>query len=183
MIAHGNVKEVEEKVSERLIPAKLVYDKFVQFEERAAAVYLHLASHFSENPEWSSFWLEMGMQEKQHAGLLQFCSLQQLFAADLPDDIAIKQVEELYQKIEKRAANPELGIAEAFLMALELETSEVNDIYCHLTTTTHNSMYLWRRKVASLATGHVGFLAAAARKFGVGEDVLRQLNPLRNKCP
>jgi hypothetical protein len=172
---------VREEFGERestMTSAKTVYDKFVEFEERAASVYLHLASHFSENRELSSFWLEMGMQEKQHAGLLQFCAFEQLFAGDLPDDATTQRVEELYQKLEKRAANPELGMDEAFQVALELETSEVNDIYCRLTTTTHNSMYLWRRKVASLASGHLGFLAAAARKFGAGEEVLRQLNLL-----
>jgi hypothetical protein len=73
-------------------------------------------------------------------------------------------------------------VDQAFQIALELESSEVNGIYCHLTTTTHNSMYLWRRKVASLATGHVGFLAAAARKFGVGEKVLQQLSQLCDTC-
>jgi hypothetical protein len=179
MFAHGNV---EEKVSGRITPAKAVYDKFVEFEERAASLYLHLASYFSKQPELSSFWLEMGMQEKQHAGLLQFCAVEKLFAGELPDDAEIQRVEDVYRELEKRIAKPDLNVDEAFQIALELESSEVNEIYCHLTTTTHNSMYLWRRKVASLAPGHVGFLAAAARKFGVGEKVLRQLDLLCDKC-
>jgi rubrerythrin len=50
-----------------------VYRRCVEFEEKAAAIYLRLAARFSpENKELSSLWLEMGMQEKEHAGLLQF---------------------------------------------------------------------------------------------------------------
>ena len=48
---------------------KWIYQQFVAFEEQAAAIYLQMASRFSpENTELSSFWLDMGMQEKQHAG-------------------------------------------------------------------------------------------------------------------
>ena len=175
-------EKIAERIRQRRTP-KSVYDKFVEFEERAASVYLHLAAHFSKNPELSSLWLEMGMQEKQHAGFLQFCGDEQLFTENLPDEAVIRRLEEVYREIEKRVADPELQINEAFQIALELETSEVNEIYCQLTATTHNAPYLWRRKVASLSPGHVGFLAAAARKFGVSENVLGRLDLLCEKCP
>ena len=175
-------EKIAEKIRQRRTP-KSVYDKFVEFEERAASVYLHLAVHFSQNAELSSLWLEMGMQEKQHAGLLQFCADEQIFTEDLPGDDVIQRVEEVYREIEKRVTNPELQISEAFEIALDLETSEVNDIYCQLTATTHNAPYLWRRKVASLSPAHVVFLAAAARKFGAREEVLNRLDLLCNKCP
>jgi hypothetical protein len=53
--------------------AKNVYCKFVEFEKRAAGIYLELAQRFSKNPKLSSFWLDMATHEKQHAELLQFC--------------------------------------------------------------------------------------------------------------
>jgi len=162
---------------------KEIYEKFIEFEERAASVYLNFASHFSKNPDLSSFWLEMGMQEKQHAGLLQFCLAEKMLAGDLPNNVTIQKVGEKFRDAETRAADPQLSVDDAFQIALELEASEVNDIYCHLTTTTHSSVYLWHRKVATLAPDHIGHLADTARKFGVGADLLRKLDHLKEKCP
>src|SRR5262245_27412419 len=64
-----------------------VYRRFINFEEQAAAIYLRMASRFlPENPDMGALCLEMGIQEKQHAGLLQFCLAEELFAAKLPSD-------------------------------------------------------------------------------------------------
>jgi hypothetical protein len=122
----------------------------------------------------------MGMQEKQHAGLLQFLLAEKLFAENLPDDSAIQKIDDAFRGFELRAADPALSIPAAFQIAFEMESSEVNDIYSHLTSSTHTSTYLWHRKIATLAPGHIGFLASAARKFGAGEDVVRMLDHLKD---
>jgi len=157
-----------------------IYQRFIEFEERAAALYFRLASHFSKNTELSSFWLDMGMQEKQHAGLLQFLLAENLFAANLPDDSLIQKVDDAFRDFESRASDPELSIPAAFQIALEMESSEVNDIYSHLTTSTHASTYLWHRKISILTPGHIGFLASAAHKFGAGDEVLHKLELLKD---
>jgi hypothetical protein len=159
-----------------------IYERFIEFEERAASIYVRLASHFSKNPELSSVWLDMGMQEKQHAGLLQFLLAEKLFAGNLPDEATIRKIDELFRSFELRSANPDLNIPAAFQIALEMESSEVNDIYCHLTSPTHSSTYLWHRKIETLAPGHIGYLADAARKFGAGDDVVRKLDLLKDSC-
>jgi hypothetical protein len=163
--------------------SRQTYEKFIEFEERAASIYLRFASHFSKNAELGAFWLEMGMQEKQHAGLLQFCMAEKLFAENLPERSTIERVDTLFRSFETRAADPELTNEAAFRIAMEMESSEVNDIYCHLTSTTHTSMYLWHRKIATLAPGHIGYLADAARKFGAGDEIVRGLDLLKEKCP
>ena len=161
---------------------KNVYRRFLEFEERAAAIYVQLASRFSEDPKLSSFWLDMAMHEKQHAGLLQFCLCDGLYASDLPDRAEIQKVAALFKRLEKRAADPSLTVEDAFLLAVELESSEVNAIYCYLTTTLHRSMYLLRRKIAITLPDHVDELLAAARKFGVGNHALKELNRLKKDC-
>jgi rubrerythrin len=56
--------------------SKDLYQQFVAFEEQAAAIYLTMASRFSpENPELAAFWLDMGMQEKQHEAFSNSASL------------------------------------------------------------------------------------------------------------
>jgi len=157
-----------------------IYKKFIEFEERAAVVYLRLASRFSKVPELSWFWLEMGMQEKQHAGLLQFLLSEKLFAGELPDETKIQKIDRQFGSFESRAADPELGIPAAFQIAMEIESSEVNDIYSHLTSTTHDAPYLWHRKIATMAPGHIGYLADSARKFGAGDEVVRKLELLKD---
>jgi hypothetical protein len=159
-----------------------VYRRFIEFEERAAAIYLQLASHFTANPALSAFWLDMGIQEKQHAGLLQFCLAEGLFSAKLPGAVEIRQVGGLFRNLEKRAAAKELDVNQAFEIAIELESSEVNAIYCHLTASTHGSMYLLRRKIATLAPDHVGHLIQGARKFGVEAGILKKIESLKKSC-
>ena len=150
-----------------------IYQQFVAFEEQAAAIYLKMASQLSpENPELSGFW-DMGMQEKQHAGLLQFCIGEKLFATDLPSDTQIQQTKALFAALHKRAADPNLSVEDAFKIATQMETSEVNDIYDRLTTPLDASML--RRKLATMLPDHIGHLYKEARKCGVSEETLKEL--------
>jgi hypothetical protein len=162
--------------------SKNVYRRFLEFEERAAAIYAQFASRFSQDPKLGSFWLDMALHEKQHAGLLQFCLCDGSFASDLPDNAEIQKLGALFKRIERRAADPNLTVEEAFLLAVELETSEINVIYCHLTTGLHRSMYLLRRKIVTSLPDHVDELLEAAPKFGVGPDTLNELNRLKTHC-
>ena len=158
------------------------YREFVRFEERAAEIYLQFASHFAQDPQVSSFWLDMAMQEKQHAGLLQFCVCEKLFAPKVPDDNEIEKLNAFFDRLDRRAADANLTLEEAFSLAIELEASEINAIYCNLTTALHNSTYLLRRKIATSLPNHIDELVTAARQFGVNEDVLSQLNIAKKNC-
>ena len=155
---------------------KWVYRQFVAFEEQAAAIYLQMASRFSpENAELSSFWLDMGMQEKQHAGLLQFCIAEELFAENLPTDKEIQEIADLLEQLLRRASDPDLSVPDAFQIATQMEVSEVNAIYDRLTTPVHSSMYLLRRKLATTLPDHVGSLFREACKCNVPEETLKEL--------
>jgi rubrerythrin len=159
--------------------AQNVYQRFVQFEEDAAAIYLKLASRFlPENPELGSLWLEQAMEEKEHAGLLQFCLAEQMFAEQLVNHRHIRRISALFQNLARRAADPAVSVDEAFLIAAEMEASEVNDIWLRLTTPVHKSMYLVRKKIASAVPNHLARLVEAGRKFGVGQKAMRELERL-----
>ena len=159
-----------------------VYHRFIEFEEKAASIYLRLASHFSFDRELSWFWFGMAMEEKQHAGLLQFCLQEELFAPNLPTHTDVEHMNRLFKNLEKRAANKKLTVEESFSLAIELESSEVNAIYCHLTKALHSSPYLLKRKIATFVPNHIDGLVAAACRFGVGDQVLEQANRLRKNC-
>ena len=162
--------------------AQTIYRHFIEFEEMAAATYVEFASHFSQDPQLSSFWLDMAMHEKQHAGLLQFCLRDGLFVSDLPDTGEIQKLTEFFKRVKKRAARPKLTTEEAFQLAIEMESSEINAVYCHLTTTLHSSMYLFRRKIATSLPNHIDYLLKTARKFGVRDRAIEELTRLKKQC-
>ena len=152
-----------------------VYRRFIDFEEQAAAIYLRMASRFSpENPELSAVWLNMGIQEKAHAGLLQFCLAEELFAEALPDDKKIRDIEALFSRLAKEGANPDLSVNASFQIALQLERSEVNELYDCLTKPMHGSPYLLRRKIATSLPDHLEHLIHEARRFDVPEEIVRE---------
>ena len=92
-----------------------VYRTFIGFEEQAARIYLQKASSFYPwDRELSALWLDMGMQEKQHAGLLQFCLLEGLLVMSEPTEERTKQITDLFSNLSKRVADPGLGIHDAF---------------------------------------------------------------------
>ena len=45
--------------------AKGTYHRCIEFEEKAASIYLQLASRFSSDRRLSAFWLEMAMEENE----------------------------------------------------------------------------------------------------------------------
>ena len=172
---------MQDKRTEELFvrSAKNIYRRFIEFEEQAAAIYLRMASRFCpENGELGSLWLDMGMQEKQHAGLLQFCLAERLFAEKLPTEEDIRRMRGLFTSLSRRALDPKLTIPQAFRIAVEMETSEINTIYSHLTMPLHGSMYLLRRKILTSMPSHLHQLLKAGRKFGVSDSTLKKLERL-----
>ena len=160
---------------------KAFYQRFVAFEEQAAAIYLRMASRFSpENPELGALWLEMGIHEKQHSGLLQFCIAEELFAEKLPTGDEIQQTASLLDSLLERASDPALSIPEAFRIAIRIETSEVSAIHDRITTPLHSSAYLFRRKVATSLPDHISQLYKEARKFALPEDIFKGLEQARH---
>ena len=161
-----------------------VYRRFIEFEERAARIYVQLASHFApRNPPLAAFWLQMAMEEKQHAGLLQFCSEEGMLIEDLPRETEIGKFEKLFRGLEKHAGDPGMNVNRAFELAVALEGSEVSAIYCHLTTPLHVSSYLLKRKIVTSPTSQLRELASAGRKFGASANTVKKLERLKEHCP
>ena len=163
---------------------KNVYHRFVNFEEQAAAIYLRMASRFSPaDQDLGSLWLDMGMQEKQHAGLLQFCVEEELFTDKLPADKEIQDAEVLFSRLMKQASAPDLTVQQAFEIAIDLEASEVNNIYDILTTPMHASTYLLRRKIATSVPGHLQHLLEEARRYNMPGEVMDKLERAAASSP
>jgi rubrerythrin len=162
---------------------KDVYVRFIEFEEKAAGIYLKLASRSSHDRRLGGLWLDMAMEEKQHAGLLQFCVSERMFSAKLPSDAEISKFAALFRKLEKRASSPSVRANEAFDIAAELEGSEVNAIYSYLTMPLHASTYLFKRKVVASPSKHIDHVVTAAKMFDVPAATLKKLEGLKRVSP
>lgn len=152
-----------------------IYTQFIKFEEGAADLYLTLSVRFMHQPDLSWFWVEMAMEEKQHAGLLQFCRESQLFSSKLPEASLIDSLRKFFDQLGKQASDPNLTIDEAFDIAVRLETSEINSIYNTLTAGIDGPWYILQKKIDSSTFHHIRHLAEGARQFGAHPAVISPL--------
>lgn len=151
------------------------YKTFVEFEERAASLYLDLAVRFLDNTGLSWFWVEMSMEEKQHAGLLQFCLREHIATREPPGRGSVRRLTDLFGSLEKRAAVPDLSVDEAFLIAADLEASEINNIYSRLISPIQGPWYIMRKKIETSLPEHMDRLIQGARQFGVSPSTMARL--------
>ena len=118
-------------------------------------MYLDLAVRFLDNTDLSWFWVEMSMEEKRHAGLLQFCLREHIATREPPDRGAIRRLTNLFGSLEERAAAPNLSADEAFLIAANLEASEINSVYTRLINPIHGPWHIMRKKIETSLPGHM----------------------------
>jgi len=155
-----------------------VYERFIGFEERSASLYLELSIRFADNPDLRWFWVEMAMEEKQHAGMLQHCCEAGVLAGELPDDRQVRRLERVFHQLEQRVGVPDLTLDDAFDVAIGLESSEINDVYSRLTAPIQGPAHVMRRKIELSVVGHFARLHDAARRFGTSAEVQSRLGRL-----
>ena len=158
--------------------APQVYDIFIRFEDRSAELYLDLSVRFFADPELSWFWVEMAMEEKQHAGLLRYCRDANVFTTQLPDASEIQKLAALFSRLQRSILNESLTVDAAFEIAILLETSEINDIYRRLTAPIQGPQHILQKKLEISVEHHFRKLLAAAQKYGVSSGLLDRLAQL-----
>jgi len=176
---NGNCAEHAMLASNEMKDATRTCARLVGFEERAASLYLTLARRFADNKDLSWFWLTMSMEEKQHAQLLEFCGCEQLVEQGLPEKSTVQALATLLGNLEERAGQKDLSLDEAFLLAAELEGSEINDVYAGVIKPIQGTWYIMRKKIETLLSDHMEPLVKAARKFGASATTLARLSELK----
>ncbi len=162
---------------ECMVPQQL-YDIFIGFEERAADVYMNLALRFNDKPDVSWFWVEMAMEETQHAGMLQYCKETGMFASHLPTTEQIQRLAAMFKTVRRSAASPEITLDQAFEVAITLESSEMNEIYSDLTANVTGPWYVIRKKIELSISNHFERLREASNRFDVAVDIRTKLGSL-----
>jgi hypothetical protein len=155
-----------------------LYKGFIQFEERSAELYLDLSARFFDKPELKWFWIEMAMEEKQHAGMLQHCCEAEVFASDLPGKTEVQNLNRLFVDLERRAKAETLSVDDAFGIAIDLESSEINDIFNKLTAPIDGPVHKLKKKMELSVGGHFEKLQVAAVEFGASTEIQKRLEDL-----
>lgn len=110
-------------------------ERFAELERLVSKIYFRFSHLFISRPELRDFWWEMAQQEVQHSAILQACKvLIQSYDERLDPSISREKAEELKARLSSYLARgtPALGIEDAFRIALQIETSEIDAIYSKL---------------------------------------------------
>lgn len=115
------------------------YQTFEGFEERVARVYFAISQRFASHTTLTWFWVQMTLEELHHGSTLRFCREYPLFDVEEISEESIARIRALLERAAIVGANPELTLTEAFRLALEIESSEIDSIYEKLTRPAYSS--------------------------------------------
>jgi hypothetical protein len=149
----------------------LIYGDLIRCEDRSAELYLEFSVRFYDHVDVSWFWIGLAMDEKQHAGLLQYCLDTTCFAVELPPKTTINELKRRLTRLETRAAGDILSIDDAFEIAIEIENSEMEDLCQKLTAPISGPPHVVQKKLDLSKKGHLSKLRAAAERFGASTAI------------
>src|ERR1700756_1822068 len=110
--------------------------RFAGIERLVSKIYFRFSHLFLQHPELRDFWWEMAREEEQHACILFACKalIENYDDETLDPTISREKAEELEDRLMSFLARGTRSLAteEAFRMALEIESSEIDAIYSKL---------------------------------------------------
>ena len=104
--------------------------RFSEVERLAAKVFFRFSHLFLSRPEVRDFWWQMGMDEEQHSSILLAC--RDIAGNEARDVLVPATAREKAEKLESQLSDylgkgtPSITIDEAFRIALEIESSELD---------------------------------------------------------
>ncbi|MDF1563665.1 MAG: ferritin family protein [Deltaproteobacteria bacterium] len=108
-------------------------ERAIALEERAGTIYEDLSGRFSDRPEVAAFFAGLAREEEGHAELLRLCRAAAersgwQEASFTPWRASIPKLEEELEAAEIQVREAET-LDEVFSLVLELEASEINDVF------------------------------------------------------
>jgi hypothetical protein len=121
------------------------------------------------------------MEERQHAVLLEFCGCEELLGKNMPDRNTVRRLSSLLDRLQEKANAKDISVDDAFLIATELEASEINGIYARLIGPVRGTSYILRKKIEALGPDHLQSLIRGARRFGVTPATMNRLLEMKRQ--
>ena len=110
--------------------------RFAEIERLVSKIYFRFSHLFMSQPKLRDFWWEMAREEEQHACILNACRalIENYEDEKLDPSINFQKAEELEQWLLAyfKRGTASISVEEAFRIALEIESSEIDAIYGRL---------------------------------------------------
>lgn len=111
-------------------------ERFAEIERLVGKIYFRFSHLFMDHPALRDFWWEMARQEEQHGSILLACKaiIENYDDEKLDPDISREKADRLKEQLSSYLdrGTPSITAEEAFKIALEIETSEIDAIYSKL---------------------------------------------------
>jgi hypothetical protein len=150
---------------------------FAEIERLVSKIYYRFSHLFLVQSELRDFWWEMAREEEQHASILTACrdlilnyeeeTLDPMISSDNADALA-RRLESFL-----RRGTPSLSVEEAFRIALDIETSEIDVIYGKLLQLGGPQIGRTMENLGVPASVQRQKLKAALRRFCSDPELLR----------
>ena len=107
--------------------------RFAEIERLVSKIYYRFSHLFLTRPELRDFWWEMAREEEQHASILAACRemIANYQEESLDPMVSSDKANELTGRLHAflNRGTPSLGVEEAFKIAFDIESSEIDVIY------------------------------------------------------
>jgi len=111
-------------------------ERFAELERLVSKIYFRFSHLFLHQTELRDFWWEMAMQEEQHSSILLACKemIENYEDEEIDPAVSREKADQMKKQLSDYLGKgtPSLAVEEAFKIALEIETSEIDAIYSKL---------------------------------------------------
>ena len=151
--------------------------RFAEIERLVAKIYYRFSHLFLDRPELRDFWWKMAREEEQHATILAACRemIVNYEEESLDPMISGNNAEKLAGRLHGFLAQgtPALDVEEAFKIALDVESSEIDVIYGKLLQLGGPQIGKTMENLGVPASVQRQSLKAALRRFCSDPELLR----------
>jgi rubrerythrin len=151
-------------------------DVAMEFERRTMQIYCRFESMFQEPEEVRAFWFDMAQHESRHfgalalvGGLLDGAKTRSLPAVPALTKTRLKRLRSILDGAEK-AAGRETTLTRAFEIALDIESSEIEDLVLDLLSSLKGKRE--RERAVHLLIHDLGDLSYMIEKHGNSKELL-----------
>lgn len=157
----------------------------MELEKRTMALYTAFVSHHADNPELYRFWLTMARHEAGHFGALAL--VESMIQNDPKltidqklwfDDVTVVRLRSLLNAYLREAKQP-VSIERALEMAIDLESSELEDLVADLMQVVKDGP--WREQAMQFLIHDLGDLSYMVEKFTRDPKLLRRADDLLDR--
>lgn len=156
--------------------------RFAGLERLVSKIYFRFSHLFLERPELRDFWWEMAREEEQHACILFACKalIENYGDEKLDPAISRDKAQELEERLSAFLARGtrSLTTEEAFRIAMEIESSEIDAIYSKLLQLGGPNIAKTMENLGVPASVQRQKLKAALRRFCSNPELLRAADRL-----